>query len=251
MSKTIFLLNIGKYNPKITKITYPLIEYYANKIGADIVKITKRKYPDFPITYEKFQIYDLASSEWNIYIDSDTCILPEFYDLTPFMDKSVVYSSENNIAPSRYRVDKYFLRSNSLFSVPTNFVYTSDWCMDAWKPVDDLTLEEIKHNIYKVPRDFKDSKLCNDKFDLVYSVDDYLVSRNIAKYGLNTGNIGDIFKKIYGHSNLCYWSKYPLLSYDEKYRNLIIFLWENKKYFNWEEFGVKLPPLPKGCSYNE
>ena len=114
MSKTIFLLNIGKYLPKITKITYPLIEYYADKIGADIVKITKRKYPDFPVTYEKFQIYDLASSEWNIYIDSDTCILPEFYDLTPFMDKSVTYFPNNNVAPARYRVDKYFLRSNNL-----------------------------------------------------------------------------------------------------------------------------------------
>ena len=250
MSKTIFLLNIGKYVPKITKITYPLIEYYADKIGADIVKITKRKYPDFPITYEKFQIYDLASSEWNIYIDSDTCILPEFYDLTPFMDKSVTYFPNTNVAPSRYRVDKYFLRSNSLFSAPTSFVYTSDWCMDTWKPVDDLTLEEIKYNIYRVPRDFEDNKLCDNRFDLVYTIDDYIVSRNIAKYGLKTDNIRSIYKKLYTHTNLDYFQKYAGESIEKKYEKLIVYLWENKSYFKWEDYGIKLPPLPKKYTYN-
>ena len=250
MSKTIFLLNIGKYLPKITKITYPLIEYYADKIGADIVKITKRKYPDFPITYEKFQIYDLASSEWNIYIDSDTFILPEFYDLTPFMDKSVTYFPDNNVAPSRYRVDKYFLRSNNLYSGPTNFVYTSDWCMDAWKPVDDLTLEEIKHNIYKVPRDFQDSELCNKSFNSVHVIDDYLVSRNIAKYGLKVDSIDSIYEKLYGHTNINYYHKSANESVDKKYEDLVLYLWSHKKYFNWEEFGVKLPPLPEGYSYD-
>ena len=255
MNKTIFLLNIDKYAPKITKLTYPLIEYYADKIGANIVKITKRKYPDYPVTYEKFQIYDLASSDWNIYIDSDTLILPEFFDLTPFMNKGVTYFPSNNIAPSRFKSDKYFLRSGSKFSAPTSFVFTSDWCLDVWKPVDDLSLEQIKNNIYKVPRDFecKKSKIkeyCQNRYESTYFIDDYLVARNIAKYGLKPDYMTSVYEELFNHTDLLYWVKFPLTSIEEKYTNILVQLYENLKYFDWKDYGIsKLPDLPEGYSY--
>ena len=73
MKKTVYLLNIGDYEPEITSLTYPYISRYASKIGAAVHLITERKFPEWPITYEKLQIYELGrqhGNDWNIYIDS-------------------------------------------------------------------------------------------------------------------------------------------------------------------------------------
>ena len=57
--KTIFTLNVDGYSPEITDITYPLIKRYAKHIDADLHIIKDRKFPDWPVTYEKLQIYEL------------------------------------------------------------------------------------------------------------------------------------------------------------------------------------------------
>ena len=80
VKKTIFLLRINDYSPEICALTYPLIRRYAQKIGAEIFEITKRRWPDWPVVYEKLQIFYLAQelqSEWQIYFDADTLIHPD------------------------------------------------------------------------------------------------------------------------------------------------------------------------------
>lgn len=67
--KTVFTLNVDGYAPEITALTYPLIEAYAEKIGADFHIISERKFPEWPVTYEKLQIFELAremGNDWNI-----------------------------------------------------------------------------------------------------------------------------------------------------------------------------------------
>ncbi len=195
-TKTIFQLNIDNYEPEVTALTYPLVDRYADKIGADVVRITERKYPDYPLTYEKFQIHDLASSEWVLYFDSDTLIHPETFDFTEYLPKHRVFVNNDNVSVGRYVPDIYFKRDNRHTSLTTNMVIVSDWCMDAWKPTD-LTREQVASNIYPLPReDFTG--------DTSWRIDDYLVSRNIARYGLGVEQLNEIYIRLFGHTRLDY-----------------------------------------------
>ncbi len=56
--KTVFTLNIGNYAPEITALTYPLLHYYAERIGAEFRIIKARMFPGWPVQYEKLQIYN-------------------------------------------------------------------------------------------------------------------------------------------------------------------------------------------------
>src|SRR5271168_5376308 len=72
VKKTIYTLNVGGYAPEICALTYPLLQAYARKIGADFHVIRDRKFPDWPVVYEKLQIHVLGKEhgdDWNIYID--------------------------------------------------------------------------------------------------------------------------------------------------------------------------------------
>lgn len=199
MKKTIFLLNIENYSSEITKITYPLIKYYANKINSELVFIKERKYTDYPVTYEKLQIYDLAKeypSDWYIYFDSDVLIHPEFFDLTHYISKKEVLIPGNNISSMRFNYDNYFLRDGRNVGVPNWFSIVSDWCLDFWKPPADLTLEQIKNNLFPIPRE--------KNYNTLHRIDDYIVSRNISKYGLKFTTLNDVYLNIFGHVNLDY-----------------------------------------------
>src|SRR5712691_6326868 len=82
VSKILWTLNLeGKYSPEITKLTYPLLDHYARKIGAEFKVISERRWPDFPPAYEKLQIHELGrGAEWNIFMDSDTLVHTDFFD---------------------------------------------------------------------------------------------------------------------------------------------------------------------------
>ena len=103
----------NNYAPEITELTYPLIKHYAEKIGADFYTITERKFPNMPPVYEKMQIYDLGKkmeNDWNIYIDSDALVHPDFFDVTNFIKKDTVVHNGADMANNRWRYDKYFIR---------------------------------------------------------------------------------------------------------------------------------------------
>src|SRR5215475_7437192 len=92
-AKTLYLLNIDHYAPELCAMTYPLIKFYAYRIGASIRMITQRKYPDWPPVYEKLQIWDIAQREpadWHIYLDSDALVHPETVDWTEFLPRDTV-----------------------------------------------------------------------------------------------------------------------------------------------------------------
>ena len=61
LRKTIYTVNIGDYAPEICALTYPLMQAYARKIGADFHVIRERKFPAWPVVYEKLQVHELAN----------------------------------------------------------------------------------------------------------------------------------------------------------------------------------------------
>lgn len=187
--KTIYLLNIGDYAPALTALTYPTIHAYADKIEAEVFVISERRFSDWPVTYEKLQIHDLAKErgdDWALYIDSDTLVHRDLPDVTEVLPKSVVAHNAADFAPIRWRYDDYFRRDGRHIGSANWFAVASSWCLDLWRPLDDLTPEQAIANI----------SLTNPETKLMkpeHLIDDYALSRNIARFGLKATTLNDIW----------------------------------------------------------
>lgn len=182
VKKTVFTLVVDNYAPQITEITFPLLKAYADKIGADFYVIKERRFPDWPPVYEKLQIYDLGQqmqNDWNIYIDADALIHPDLLDFTVVIPKDTVMHHGNDFAPVRWRYDRFFMRDGRHIGSGNWFTIGSDWCIELWKPLDDLTFDEAKENIFPTVEEDQSGCIIGS-----HLIDDYTLSRNIAKYGL-------------------------------------------------------------------
>lgn len=213
MRKVVWTLNVDNYAPEITALTYPLLEHYAQKIGAEFRIISKRKFPDWPVTYEKLQIHELGKEyDWNIYIDSDALVHPEMFDPTNHMTKDTVGHNGKDMAGNRWRYDEYFRRDGRHFGSCNWFTMGSNWCLDLWKPLD-ITLSQALDNIFPTVeemapttfvKDREGKRILDHKGNFVMAekeiitkehlIDDYTLSRNIARYGLKATTVVDIQK---------------------------------------------------------
>ena len=61
MNKILHVLNINDFFPELFALTFPTIKAYADRSGFTINLITERKFPDYPINYEKMQVYKAVS----------------------------------------------------------------------------------------------------------------------------------------------------------------------------------------------
>lgn len=207
--KTVFTLCVDNYAPEITEITFPLLKAYADKIRADFHIITERKFPEYPPVYEKIQIYELAQqmeNDWNIYIDADALIHPDLMDLTEMLPKDTVAHHGKDFAPIRWKLDRFFRRDGRFIGSGNWFTIASDWCIELWKPCEDMTLEEIYSNI---------SPTVNERtsgcFDRTHLIDDYILSRNIAKYGLKFKVIREMMTDIgFPNGGYFFWHAYTM-----------------------------------------
>lgn len=193
IKKTIYTLNVEGYAPEITALTYPLLERYAEKIGAEFHVIRERKFPEWPVVYEKLQIYRLAQeaeNDWSIYVDSDALIHPEAIDFTEFIPRDSVAHNGVDMAAVRWKYDRFFRRDGRAVGSCNWLTFASDWCIELWEPLSDLTPEEAIANIQPTVDEQ------NTVITAEHLVDDYALSRNIAKYGLKTVTLIDLQKKI-------------------------------------------------------
>lgn len=193
IKKTIFLLNIGNYAPELTALTYPRIEKYAKRIGADIFIIKDRKFPAWDLDYEKLQIYELAQkmeNDWNIYIDSDALLHPELPDFTELIPMDTVAHKAVDVANIRWKYDRFFLRDGRNIGSCNWLTVASSWCIELWKPLDDLTPEEAVSRIYPIVKERKADIKAS------HLISDFTLSRNIAKYGLKVTTLNDIWTKL-------------------------------------------------------
>jgi hypothetical protein len=197
--KTVYTLNVDNYAPEITAITYPLLRHWASKIGADFHVIDTRKFPDWPPVYEKLQIYELGQAhgnDWNIFVDSDALVHPDFFDPTEFVGKGTVLHNGSDMANNRWKYDRFFRRDGRHIGSCNWFTIASDWCIELWKPLDDLTLEEAVANIYPTMLELSSGVIAPS-----HLIDDYTLSRNIAKHGFHFERIIDMEKRIGGGGN--------------------------------------------------
>lgn len=223
--KKIYTLNINNYAPEIRDITYPLIKHYANKIGAEFVEITERKHPDKPPVYEKFQLYEFAKeNDWTIYLDADTLVHPETIDWTDYISKDTVLFNGKDFASIRWRYDNFMRRDGRNIGACTWNVTCSNWTYDLWTLPEDYN--ESIENIFPTVHEL------NTVVERTHLIDDYTLSKNIARFGLKHKCIMDLQKELLPESNF-YWHIYtePI---EEKVKQMkeTIEKWGLKRYVN-------------------
>jgi len=188
IKKTVFTLNIGNYAPELTAITYPLMKAYAHKIGAEFFEITERKFPNWPLTYEKLQIYELGKrlqNDWNIFFDADCMIHPCMPDWTIYLKKDTIAHWGSDVASVRHRFDSYMLRDGRGWGAANFFAIASDWCLDLWRPLD-VSPEEAMSHINPTHEEMAFG------FRPEHFIDDYALTNNVARFGLKTAKITDV-----------------------------------------------------------
>lgn len=205
--KVLFTLNVNNYAPELTTLTYPLLKIFANKMSADFYIISDRMYPDYPITFEKLQIYHLArqmQNDWNIYLDSDALVNPDTFDPTEYLSKDMVMHNGNDMAGNRFRYDRFFRRDGRHIGSGNWFTIASDWCVDLWKPPDDMDcatmLNQIQPTVYEQAHGITRDHL----------IDDYVLSRNISKYGLHFMGFKSLAEKLGRSTDYYLWHQYTM-----------------------------------------
>lgn len=194
MKKLLVTLDIN-YDKNITDITYPYMKSYANKIDADFKKITERKFPEEPVNIEKFQLYELSKDyDWTIFIDADAIIHPNCPDLTEVYNKDVVIFNGYDLYPLRFKPNNYTRRDKRNIGACTWFTAFSDWTRHLWKPYENPKKYINQINLMWLEKNFG--------YTPEHILDDYLVSKNIAKYGLNVKTI--MFDMFNNHPNITF-----------------------------------------------
>ena len=184
-------IQLNNWFPELCDLTLPLIQKWANNIGADFNLISEPKFPGWPANYERFQIWESgAGYEWNINIDADFIINPTLEDVTD-NDPSIVRAEAYMHTDVFFYPNQYFLRDGRGISMSDNFILSSWMTHDVWTPLQMSYEEAAKHCI-------KDSR----------QVSEFAVSLNIARYGLKcSGAVKDKNKTYHIQSTGCGKSK--------------------------------------------
>jgi len=236
MKKVVWVLDIGEYAPELKALTRPFLERWAGKCGAEIREIRERRYPRWPVVYEKLQIHELGKDyDWNIYVDSDALIHPDFVDITEFLSHDTVLHWGCDFAPNRFRSDAYFRRSGRQIGSCNWFTVASGDCLDLWHPLE-MTFDEAVRNITPTTNER------NFGMEPGHLIDDYTLSRNIARFGLKTTTIGDLLGKygLVGEKVEYLWHEYVTTIPDK-------ILHCKQRMYSWginKEAGMADPPKP-------
>ena len=195
--RTIYSLCVDDYAPRIRQLTMPLMKAYAKKIGADFVMITDRKHPEWPVTIEKFRVAELAKQrgdDWAMFFDADTLISPEMFDPTIHMNKAEIAHNGKDFNGIRWTMDPYFMRDGRWFGSCTWVVIASDWTVEDLWHMPTLTPEEVFGANPRIHPTVQEHNSGNCKTE--HLIDDYTLSRNIARFGLKATTLIDICKGI-------------------------------------------------------
>ena len=181
---------VCNYRPEICALTFPNLRRYAERCGADFAVITDRKYPEWHPAYEKLQVHDLAKNyDFTLLIDADMALHPRFPDLyesmrpgacSSWMEYKISGGPESLILWS-VEGDRYFLRDGRNLGLCGAFVGCTSWTYDVFKPLDShFRPSDVEPFLYRPA-----------------IVDEWVMSRNVAKYGLKVDSLWPSKEGIY------------------------------------------------------
>lgn len=176
-TKCVWVVATPDYEPELCSITLPTIKRWAQKIGAEFKLISERAFPDFPVNYERVQIYKEGRDFfWNINVDADFLIHPEFPDFTSWLDPTCVgcwLGYDFHGVFNDWESNRFFARDRRRFGVVDCFLTTSPYTHDLWEP--------LPGSMADYSDAFLDGKMRR--------ISEYCVSMNLAKYGLKIGSV--------------------------------------------------------------
>jgi hypothetical protein len=223
----LFTLDVGprpgeSFAPDLTALTFPLLRHYARKIHADFHVITERKFPDWPVACEKFQLFSKIAdldAEWAMFLDADALVHPQTPDWTAFLNKDTVAHNGHDHAAIRWSPHAYFLRDGRHIGSCNWCSIASAWCRDFWHPPDDLDPVAVLDEIHPVM-----DELATGFIDKAHLADDYLMSLNIARYGLKFETLTSVEKRVGLEGGGFLWHVY-MVDRAEKLRQMHEVLW--------------------------
>ena len=188
--RTVYTLAVEGYPAAITALTFPLLRRWAEKIGAKFVVIRKRRFPDWPVVCEKFQVGTLAAlrdDTWSIFLDADVLVHPDAPDFVSLLRQDTVYHVKLDLAAARFHVQDPYFRRSATFRSPGDWcAIASSWCRDVWAfPPEEwaLTPDAVRARIRPLHAELAAGVTADGLFD------DYLVARNEARFGLKTDTL--------------------------------------------------------------
>ncbi len=155
-----------------------------------MVEITERRYPDWPTVMEKFQCAQIGkdlNADWVLFFDADALISPEMFDPTTHLGMDTVCFNGKDMSEMRFFADKYFLRDGRRIGACDWFACSSRWCYEDLYRIPEIPLEECVKNI-TVTIGEHNSGLFTDN----HLIDDYVLSHNIARFGLKHDTLIDV-----------------------------------------------------------
>ena len=186
--KQIITMRIWDYNPPFLRYTLPLLKWYAEKCRAEFRVIDKAVFNEKSITYEKFQVYEMAKGyDWTFFLDADALVHPDSADFTAAVTKDVVLFHGMDMSLTRFAPNDWTNRSQQVNGACTWCVLCSDWTRDIWHPMQETTFDDCLRNIHPTVAELK-SGCCPPE----HLIDDYIVTTNIARYGLNAKTMMEV-----------------------------------------------------------
>jgi hypothetical protein len=177
MKKTVVTLDIN-YPKEITDITFPCMEKYAENIGAEFLILTERKFPNLPITQEKFQLYDL-DSDYIIFLDADALINPKAFDFST-LDSDIIVVAE------LLNGDDFSILSlpgKNKIRIHSAFLAFSKQCKYLVQP----NINPLKYT----------DDILSDKKE--WHLDEYIMTLNLLNYGGNILTLKEDFTNVMAH----------------------------------------------------
>lgn len=170
MRKCIHILATPDYEPELCSLTLPNLQRYADRIGADFNIITTRAFPDYPINYERMQIYTLGKDyDWNMNIDADVLMRRDAEDPSSYL------------APEKVGIFMGYDARQAFSDAATNPVFVNDGrylgVVDCW-----LAASRHTHELWKpLPAPFSEyQQLLTD--GVTRRVSEYCISLNFAAH---------------------------------------------------------------------
>jgi hypothetical protein len=187
------------------------MERYAAKIGATFRVIRERKWPDLPPVMEKFQVWEMAQSSvgvnWHIFLDADALIHPDMFDVTALLGMDTTFSGiTSDMTLQRFKPDQYFLRDGRFIGKGNWCAGFSEWCLDYYRPpmpFTKATIDRLCCNIQLTVAEQQSGVMYPS-----HLIDDYIVSRNIARYGLKHTLISEVGARFGLNAAPYLWHKY-------------------------------------------
>ena len=201
MKKLLVTLNINDYDKEITELTFPYMREYAKNIGADFHIIKERKFPDFPLMLEEFQMYEFAETyDWIIFLDGDCLINPKGVDLTTLVEEDRVLIAKFNSPTHHYHPDNIEGKYNLKYYAPFFFLVFHKNSKDCVKPYQNPYdyYEYINLNsTYPEMKDYMKIRTHLSEEEIKDTlIDEFLLTLNLHRYNIKTASLQEDFSEL-------------------------------------------------------